>query len=128
MFKMNFRRIIVLLFVIGVFLFNLNAEVNIIPLIDFGMLQLENDNYLYSPTGNFQFKYQKENDTGVKGPDVIAGSLSYGQDIFSKLHADFGVYSTLGNHDYGDYYYGKEDSGAKRKNLKDLIEFIFNLK
>ena len=84
MFKMNFRRIIVLLFVIGVFLFNLNAEVNIIPLIDFGMLQLENDNYLYSPTGNFQFKYQKGDDTEVKGPDVIAGSLSYGQDIFSK--------------------------------------------
>lgn len=44
------------------------------------------------------------------------------QDIFSKLHADFGVFSTLGNHDYGDYYYGHEDSPEKSKNLKDLIE------
>lgn len=44
------------------------------------------------------------------------------QDIFSKLKADFGVYSTLGNHDYGDYLYGPEDSPAKRKNLQDLID------
>ena len=51
----------------------------------------------------------------------VASEMRDYQDIFSKLHADFGVYSTLGNHDYGDYYYGKEDSAAKRKNLKDLI-------
>src|SRR5690606_15841405 len=44
------------------------------------------------------------------------------QDIFSMLKADLGVFSTLGNHDYGDYYYGKEDSFAKRKNLQHLIE------
>lgn len=52
----------------------------------------------------------------------VASEMRDYQDIFSKLHADFGVYSTLGNHDYGDYYYGKEDSLPKRKNLKDLIE------
>ncbi len=44
------------------------------------------------------------------------------QDMFSMLKADLGVFSTLGNHDYGDYYYGKEDSFAKRKNLQHLIE------
>lgn len=52
----------------------------------------------------------------------VASEMRDYQDIFSKLHADFGVFSTLGNHDYGDYYYGKEDSMAKRKNLKDLID------
>lgn len=52
----------------------------------------------------------------------VASEMRDYQDIFSKLHADFGVYSTLGNHDYGDYYYGKEDSAAKRKNLKDVID------
>ncbi|MDN3587967.1 metallophosphoesterase [Pedobacter aquatilis] len=44
------------------------------------------------------------------------------QDIFAKVKAPLGVYSTLGNHDYGDYYFGKESSPAKVKNLKDIIE------
>ncbi|RNL50256.1 metallophosphoesterase [Pedobacter jejuensis] len=44
------------------------------------------------------------------------------QDIFSKVKAPLGVYSTLGNHDYGDYYFGKESSPAKVKNLKDIID------
>jgi len=44
------------------------------------------------------------------------------QDIFSKVKAPLGVYSTLGNHDYGDYYFGKESSPAKVKNLQDMIE------
>lgn len=52
----------------------------------------------------------------------VASEMRDYQDIFSKVKADLGVFSTLGNHDYGDYYYGKEDSAVKRKNLKDLIE------
>jgi predicted MPP superfamily phosphohydrolase len=51
----------------------------------------------------------------------VASEMRDYQDIFSKLHADLGVFSVLGNHDYGDYYYGKEDSQAKRKNLQDVI-------
>ncbi|MEJ5994763.1 metallophosphoesterase [Pedobacter sp. Du54] len=43
------------------------------------------------------------------------------QDIFTKVTAPLGVYSTLGNHDYGDYYFGRESSPAKVKNLQDMI-------
>jgi len=44
------------------------------------------------------------------------------QDIFSKIKAPLGVFSSLGNHDYGDYHFGKESSPAKVKNLKDVIK------
>lgn len=63
-------------------------------------------------------------------PDVIffTGDLvnkrsdeMYGyQDIFSKVKAPLGVFSVLGNHDYGDYYNWPSEA-AKRKNLNDLI-------
>ena len=43
------------------------------------------------------------------------------QDIFSRVKAPLGVYSTLGNHDYGEYFYGKGPSAAKAKNLADVI-------
>lgn len=44
------------------------------------------------------------------------------QDIFKKVKAPLGVFSSLGNHDYGDYHFGKEASPAKAKNLKDVIK------
>src|SRR5690606_24799499 len=50
----------------------------------------------------------------------VASEMKDYQDIFTKVKADLGVYSVLGNHDYGDYYYGPEDSAAKRKNLLDV--------
>jgi uncharacterized protein len=40
-------------------------------------------------------------------------------DVFSKLNAPLGVYSTLGNHDYGDYVKWESHS-AKQENLEQL--------
>lgn len=42
-------------------------------------------------------------------------------DLFSRVKADLGVYSTLGNHDYGDYK-GWSSAAAKRQNLEDMIK------
>jgi len=41
------------------------------------------------------------------------------QDIFAKVKAPLGVYSSLGNHDYGDYA-SWDSPEAKKKNLDDL--------
>ncbi len=40
-------------------------------------------------------------------------------DVFNRLKAPMGVFSTLGNHDYGDYVQWASPD-AKRKNLEDL--------
>ena len=80
------------------------------------------------------------NKTAVKGgvemlmaekPDVVfftgdlvnntADEVKNYINIFDKLKAPLGVYSTLGNHDYGDYYNWSSER-AKIKNLEDLKE------
>lgn len=46
--------------------------------------------------------------------------------IFDKVKAPLGVYSILGNHDYGDYVQWPS-AAAKQKNLEDLYEVHKNL-
>ncbi|MCF8238426.1 MAG: metallophosphoesterase [Saprospiraceae bacterium] len=41
--------------------------------------------------------------------------------MFSKIRAPEGVYSILGNHDYGDYHRWPTEA-AKRKNFQDLVD------
>lgn len=59
--------------------------------------------------------------TGDLVNDLATEMRDY-QDIFGKVKAPLGVYSSLGNHDYGDYYFGKENSPEKMKNLQDVIK------
>lgn len=47
-------------------------------------------------------------------------------DIFSKVKAPLGVFSTLGNHDYGDYFTWNSIE-AKRKNLQDMLTVHKNM-
>jgi uncharacterized protein len=51
------------------------------------------------------------NDKAVEMTDYI--------DVFNQLRAPFGVFSTLGNHDYGDYY-SWPTAEAKTANLEQL--------
>jgi predicted MPP superfamily phosphohydrolase len=48
------------------------------------------------------------------------------QDLFARLKAPLGVYSTLGNHDYGDYVQWSSET-AKQKNLQDLMQTHKNM-
>lgn len=43
-------------------------------------------------------------------------------DIFNRLKAPLGVYSVLGNHDYGDYVHWPSDE-AKKNNLEQLKQY-----
>ena len=47
-------------------------------------------------------------------------------DVFSQINAPHGVYSTLGNHDYGDYVRW-DTPEAKQQNLTDLKQVHANL-
>lgn len=52
----------------------------------------------------------------------LASELTEYKDIFNKLKADLGIYSVLGNHDYGEYHFGTEPSAAKAKNLELIMQ------
>jgi predicted MPP superfamily phosphohydrolase len=49
----------------------------------------------------------------------VASEMRDYQDIFAKVKAPLGVYSSLGNHDYGDYAHWPTETDKKR-NLDDL--------
>lgn len=48
------------------------------------------------------------------------------QDIFSKINAPLGVYSSLGNHDYGDYYHWNTWD-ERMRNFQDMLTTHKNL-
>ena len=92
MLKITLRKLFIGTLFSGLILFSLNAQekskFNLIPQLDFGLLQLQEDSYIYSPAGNLGFKYTKNQDSLSKGPDLVAGSLSYGQDILSNNNSE----------------------------------------
>ncbi len=49
-----------------------------------------------------------------------AAEMNDYMDIFSKLKAPMGVYSTLGNHDYGDYVSWPDNGISKEQNLENI--------
>lgn len=51
----------------------------------------------------------------------LASEMSGWTDTFGRLKAEDGVFSILGNHDYGDYH-DFESEEAKVKNLNDLVQ------
>src|SRR5690606_10515653 len=50
-----------------------------------------------------------------------ASEMDYWKEVFGSINAQDGVFSVLGNHDYGDYREW-ESAEAKEKNLEDLKE------
>lgn len=55
--------------------------------------------------------------TGDLVNDITEEALPF-IDVLQKITAPMGVYSILGNHDYGDYFYQKDDLEGKQHNLE----------
>ncbi|MFL5810632.1 MAG: metallophosphoesterase [Flavisolibacter sp.] len=48
-------------------------------------------------------------------------------DVFNRLQAPMGVYSILGNHDYGDYFWGRHPSGLEALEKEDNMRRLKKL-
>lgn len=59
--------------------------------------------------------------TGDLVNDITEEALPF-MDTLKKLSAPMGVYSILGNHDYGDYFYQKDDLEGKQHNYNLMKE------
>lgn len=55
-----------------------------IPTISFKMLQIDEKDFVLSPSGNFQYMRIKGKDSQSKGPDMIGAGLSYSLDHFTQ--------------------------------------------
>lgn len=74
-------------------------------------------------TGGIEMALAQKPDLIVFTGDLVndrADEMKGWADVFAKLKAPLGVYSTLGNHDYGDYTSWPNEQ-AKIQNLKDLM-------
>lgn len=56
----------------------------------------------------------------------VADEMNDYMDVFDKVNAPLGVYSTLGNHDYGDYVHWKtaEEKAANLEKLKEVHSLL----
>ncbi len=74
--------------------------------------------------GGVEMLMEEKADLVLFTGDLVNNKSSEMQDwgiVFNKISAPLGVYSVLGNHDYGDYEKWPSIA-AKEKNLKDLIK------
>ncbi|MCU0353105.1 MAG: metallophosphoesterase [Cytophagales bacterium] len=75
-------------------------------------------------TGGVDLLLREKPDVVFFTGDLVNNTASEVADyvpVFSKLKAPLGVFSTLGNHDYGDYV-AWESALAKKQNLRDLMQ------
>jgi predicted MPP superfamily phosphohydrolase len=59
--------------------------------------------------------------------NIMANEMHDYQDLFSKIKAPLGVFSSLGNHDYGDYKVDWASPAAKQKNFQDILDTHKNM-
>ncbi|MCO5933926.1 metallophosphoesterase [Mucilaginibacter sp. RB4R14] len=77
---------------------------------------------VYNMQGGVQMLLNQKTDVIFFTGDLVNGQTSEVNrviDVFKKVKAPLGVYSILGNHDYGDYV-NWPNPAAKAKNLQDM--------
>lgn len=114
--KINLKNIIAGLFVSALMISNLFAgdyDFNVVPTLDFKILELEKDSYILSPSGSVQLLWTKKEDSAASCPDKITTKFSYSQDIFNK-----GIPGYEEDNFYGMSLFGKVVDGKNSYILK----------